>query len=221
MREGMPANPATPLRADESVLLLIDYQPRMYYGVEGADRTMIANNALALAKAARVLEVPTILTSIGEGGNGAFTPEIAQLFDAPVIERETPGFDALADDQVLGALKATGRSQVVTSGLWTSMCFSFTALHALREGHQVFGVMDAAGSESAVAHETAIARMTQAGVVPCTWLQVACEWMDNWANPQAGALVEEVFRVHNGYFGQHPSQAPRRERGIATHHARR
>jgi nicotinamidase-related amidase len=216
------AAPAPSLVADRSVLLLIDYQPRMYYGVEGADRTLIANNVMGLAKTASVLGIPTVLTSIGEGGNGPFTPELAELFpNAPVIERSMPGFDALADDEVAQALKATGRKQVVTSGLWTSMCFSFTALHAVRDGYQVFGVMDAAGSESAAAHETAVLRMTQADVVPCTWFQTACEWMDNWANPRAGELVETVFRHHNGYFAQHPSHQPRTERGIAATRARR
>ena len=208
---------ASALRAEKSLLLLVDYQPRMYYGVEGADRTVIANNVLALAKSASIQGIPTVLTSVGEAGNGPFTPEIVALFpDAPVIERSTPGFDALADAEVLAAVKAAGRKQVVVSGLWTSMCFSFTALHALREGFEVFGVMDAAGSESAVAHELAVQRMVQAGVAPCTWLQTSCEWMDTWANPQASALVERVYRLHNGYFAQTPSHAARPERGVAS-----
>ncbi len=218
----MARTPASPLLAETSALLLIDYQPRMYYGVEGADRTILASNVMGLAKAASILEIPTVLTSINDEGNGPFTPEIVEAFpDAQVIERSVPGFDALADEDVMRALKATGRRQVVTSGLWTSMCFSFSALHALRDGFEVFGVMDAAGSESAVAHETAIQRMVQAGVVPCTWLQTVVEWMDTWANPKAPALVEEVFRLHNGYFAQHPSRAPRPERGIASTHVRR
>jgi nicotinamidase-related amidase len=207
---------ASALRADESVLLLVDYQPRMYYGIEG-DRTLIHNNTLGLAKAARILGVPTILTTIGEGGNGPFTPEVVALFDRPVIERSVPGFDALADSEVLEAVKRTGRRQLVVSGLWTSMCFSFTALHALREGFEVFGVMDAAGSESAIAHDHAVQRMVQAGVVPCTWFATACEWMDTWANPAAGDLIDEVFRIHNGFFAQKPARdAPRREHGIAA-----
>jgi len=219
---AMSPTPASPLLAQKSALILIDYQPRMYYGVEGADRTLIANNVLALAKTARILQIPTVLTSVGEDGNGPFTPEIADLFpDAPVIERAVPGFDALADDDVVAALKSTGRRQLVMSGLWTSMCFSFSALHAVRDSWGVFGVMDAAGSESAPAHETAVLRMTHAGVVPCTWFQTACEWMDSWANPNAGDLVEEVFRHHSGYFAQHASTAPRRQAGIAPAPARR
>jgi nicotinamidase-related amidase len=217
----MPSTAPQPLRADASVLLLVDYQPRMYYGVEGSDRTLIFNNALALAKAASILGIPTVLTSIGEGGNGPFTPEIVELFPrSPVIERSVPGFDALDDPEVLEAVKAPGRKQLVVSGLWTSMCFSFSALHGRREGFEVFGVMDAAGSESMVAHEMAVQRMVQAGVVPCTWLQVACEWMAVWSNPQAPELIERVYRLHNGFFAQKPSHEPRPHRGIAAPAAR-
>jgi nicotinamidase-related amidase len=214
----MPADLAKSLRADQSVLLLVDYQPRMVYGVEGVDRTMMQNNVLALAKTASILGIPAVLTSIGERLNGPFTPEIVELFPGVhVIERRVPGFDALADETVLQSLRATGRRQVVMTGLWTSMCFSFTALHALRDGYEVFGVMDAAGSESAEAHERSIVRMVQAGVVPCTWFQTAAEWMDTWENPKADELRERVYKVHNGFFGQTPAtQAPRTERGIAA-----
>jgi nicotinamidase-related amidase len=214
----MPDTTARQLRANKSVLLLVDYQPRMVYGVESGDRTLMQNNAIGLAKAAQILEIPTVLTSIGEQHNGSFTPEIAELFpDADVLEREVPGFDAFADDAVLQAVKGTGRPQLVVSGLWTSMCFAFTAIHGLRAGFEVYGVMDAAGSESAVAHETGVQRMVQAGVVPCTWLQTAAEWMDTWMNPKAGELTAKVYSVHNGFFAQTPAQhEPRKERGIAA-----
>lgn len=214
----MPADLAKSLRADQSVLLLVDYQPRMVYGVEGVDRTAMQSNVLALAKAASILGVPTVLTTIAERLNGPFTPEVTELFPGvQVLERQVPGFDAFLDESVRQAVRGHGRRQLVVSGLWTSMCFSFTALHALRDGLEVFGVMDTAGSESAEAHEKAILRMVQAGVVPCTWFQTSVEWMGTWENPKAGELRERVFREHNAFFGQTPAaEAPRTERGIAA-----
>jgi nicotinamidase-related amidase len=165
-----------PLDANNSVLLLIDYQPKMLYGVESGDRTLIQNNVLALAKGAQILNIPTVLTSIGEKINGQFTPEIVKMFpNTHVIARKIPGFDAFDDPEVLSAVKQTGKKQLVLSGLWTSMCFAFTAIRGLREGFDVFGVMDIAGSESIDAHNTAIQRMIQAGVVPCTWMQTVSE----------------------------------------------
>jgi nicotinamidase-related amidase len=191
------------LNANSSVLLLIDYQPKMLYGVESGDRTLIHNNVLALAKGAQILNIPTVLTSIGEKVNGQFMPEIVEMFpDTHVIARKMPGFDAFDDEEVLSAVKRTGRKQLVLSGLWTSMCFTFTALRGLREGFDVFGVMDAAGSESLDAHNTAIQRMTQAGVVPCTWMQTVSAWMNNWNNPKAGELIKNVYSKYNAFFAQ-------------------
>jgi nicotinamidase-related amidase len=192
-----------PLDANNSVLLLIDYQPKMLYGVESGDRTLIQNNVLALAKGAQILNIPTVLTSIGEKINGQFTPEIVKMFpNTHVIARKIPGFDAFDDPEVLSAVKQTGKKQLVLSGLWTSMCFAFTAIRGLREGFDVFGVMDVAGSESIDAHNTAIQRMIQAGVVPCTWMQTVSEWMNNWNNPKAGELVMNVYSKYSAFFAQ-------------------
>jgi len=191
------------LDAKKSVLLLIDYQPKMLYGVESGDRTLIQNSVLALAEGAQILNIPTVLTSIGEKINGQFMPEIVEMFpDTHVIARKMPGFDAFDDQEVFSAVKQTGKKQLVLSGLWTSMCFAFTALRGLREGFDVFGVMDAAGSESLDAHNTAVQRMVQAGVVPCTWMQTVSEWMNKWNNPKAGELVKNVYSKYNAFFAR-------------------
>jgi nicotinamidase-related amidase len=192
-----------PLEAKSSVLLLVDYQARMFWGASAIDPTYVKNNVMALAKGAEILGVPTVLTTIGAKNNGAFLPEIVEMFtDIPVIDRKLPSFDAFEDKDVFNAVKKTGRKQLVLCGLWTSMCMSFTALRGLREGFNVFGVMDAASSESMDAHKMAIKRMIQAGVVPCTWMQVVSEWMHDWQNPNAGELMSKVYSAYNGYFGQ-------------------
>lgn len=191
------------LEANNSVLLLVDYQARMVYGIESHDRTSLKNNVMALAKGAEVLGIPAILTTINAKNNGAFLPEIVEMFpDSPVIDRKMPGFDAFDDKELLDTVKKTGRKQLVLSGLWTSMCMSLTSLHGLRAGFDVFGVMDAAGSETLYAHNMAVERMIQAGVVPCTWMQTVSEWMNNWQNPKAGDMYMKVYRVYSGFFGQ-------------------
>ena len=192
------------LDTDKSILLLIDYQRGMFNGVESGDRTLLKNNIIALAKGAKIMEVPTVLSSIGENRNGVFFPEITELYpDNRVIARNLPCFDALQEPEVESAVKNIGRQQLVLTGLWTSMCFAHTALHALRSGYDVFGVIDTAGSESKQAHDIAVQRMIQAGVVPLTWEQTVAEWMKDWSNPKAGQLTKEVYSVHNGYMGMH------------------
>ncbi len=192
-----------PLVAKSSVLLLVDYQARMFWGASAIDPTYVKNNVMALAKGAEILGVPTVLTTIGAKNNGDFLPEIVEMFPGiSVIDRKLPSFDAFEDKDVFNAVKKTNRKQLVLCGLWTSMCMAFTALRGLREGFNVFGVMDAASSESMDAHKMAIKRMIQAGVVPCTWMQVVSEWMHDWQNPNSGELVSRVYSAYNGYFGQ-------------------
>lgn len=79
------------LEAKTSVLLLIDYQARMFWGASAIDPTYVKNNVLALAQGAKVLGIPTVLTTINAKNNGEFLPEIVAMFpDSPAIDRKIP-----------------------------------------------------------------------------------------------------------------------------------
>ena len=190
------------LTPQNCVLVLVDYQPGMLKGISSGDRTIIRNAAIAAAKAASILQIPVLLTSINPKGNGEFIKEISDLFpNNEVIARKVPGFDAFDDERVLEALKKTGRKKIVISGLWTSMCFTYTALHGLKNGYEVYGLMDAAGDASLDAHTYGIQRMTQAGTVPITLISLVSEWMHDWANPNSGELIREVYSKYNAMLG--------------------
>lgn len=190
------------LTPKNSTLLLVDYQPAMFKGVGSGDRTVIKNNTIAVAKAASILGVPTTLTSINPERNGEFIKEITELFPKlKVIARKLPSFDALEDAKVLAAVKASKHKKLVISGLWTSMCVAFTALHGLRAGMDVYGLMDASGDSTKDAHLYGIKRMLQAGVVPITWETITSEWMHDWANPKAGQLIKEVYSKYDAMIG--------------------
>ena len=185
-----------------SVLVLVDYQPAMFRGVGTGDRTIIKNAAVSAAKAAKILGVPVVLSSINPKMNGNFIPEISGMFPGKeVFARKMPSFDAFEDKATGEAVKKTKRKKIVISGLWTSMCFTYTALHALKEGYDVYGLMDAAGDSVPEAHEFGIKRMIQAGVVPITVVQLVSEWMHDWANPKAGELVKEVYSKYDAMLG--------------------
>ena len=129
-----------------SVLVLVDYQPAMFAGVASGDKTIIRNAATCAAKAASILGVPVVLSAIGPQRNGEFMADVTKIFPGQeVFARAVPGFDAFEDEKTWNAFKKTGRKKVVISGLWTSMCFAYTALHALKEGYEVYGLVDAAG----------------------------------------------------------------------------
>jgi nicotinamidase-related amidase len=190
------------LTTRNSVLLLVDYQPAMFKGVGSSDKATIWNAAVGAAKAAAILEVPVVLSAINPERNGEVVTEIAGLFpDVKVIARKIPSFDAFEDTRNLRAVKKLNRPKLVVSGLWTSMCFCFTALHALKEGLDVYGLMDASGDSTPSAYKYGVKRMMQAGVVPVTMEALVSEWMHDWNNPKSGDLIKDVYSHFGAMLG--------------------
>jgi nicotinamidase-related amidase len=133
---------------------------------------------------------------------GEFIPEIAALFpNQDAFARKVPSFDTFEDEKTWNAFKKTERKKLVISGLWTSMCFAYTALHALKEGYGVYGLIYAAGDSTADAHKYGVERMLQAGVIPITLESLVSEWMHDWNNPKAGELVKEVYSKYGAMIG--------------------
>ena len=185
-----------------SVLVLVDYQPTMFKSVASGDKVRIKKAAICAAKAASILGIPVVLSSINPKHNGDFIPEITKLFpDQEVFARRMPGFDAFEDEGTWNAFQKTERKKLVVSGLWTSMCFAYTALHALKEGYEAYGLIDAAGDSTRDAHEYGVKRMLQAGVIPITLESLVSEWMHDWNNPKAGELVKEVYSKYGAMIG--------------------
>ena len=156
------------LDADNSILLLVDYQDKLFDGIDSQSCTDIINNVIALAEGAQALGIPVVLTTIRTKVNGPFLPEIIEILPhALLIDRKLPSFDIFQDHQLREALEQSGKKQLVLSGLWTSMCMCHTSLHALQMGFDVLGVTDTSGSESLEPHNAALLRMIQDGAV-CT-----------------------------------------------------
>ncbi len=197
------ASPVLDLITDKnSVLVLVDYQAAMFRGVGSGDRTVIKNCVVAAAKAASILNVPVVLSTINPSMNGEVISEIKSIFpNQEVFARKIPSFDAFEDKATFDAVKKTGKKKVIVSGLWTSMCFAYTALHALKEGYEVYGLMDSAGDSTPDAHYYGVQRMFQAGVVPITLVQLTSEWMHAWSNPKAGELIKEVYSKYDAMLG--------------------
>ena len=185
-----------------STLALVDYQPAMFKGVASGDKALIKAAAIGAATSAKILDIPVVLSSINPDTNGKFITEITSLFlGQEVIARKIPSFDAFEDDRNWSAVKKTGRKKLVVAGLWTSMCFCFTALHAIREGLTVYGIIDAAGDSTINAHDYGISRMLHAGVIPITLEALVSEWMHDWNNPKAGDLVQQVYSKYGAMLG--------------------
>src|ERR1700742_2511567 len=163
------------LTPEESVLVLIDHQPFQFANLHSHEPMMIVNNVIGLAKAARIFNVPTILTTVVEDRGGKIIKGLQDVFpDQKPIDRTY--INTWQDKRVVDLVKATGRRKLGLAALWTEMCLAMPAIQALGEGYEVYVVTDASGGVSAEAHDMAVRRMVQAGVVPITWLAVSAEW---------------------------------------------
>lgn len=183
-------------------VIFIDHEPQMAFAVQSIDRQVLKNNAVALAKAAKLFRVPTTITTVEtEAFSGYTYPELLDVFpDAVLLDRSS--MNSWDDKKVRDALKANGRNKVVVSGLWTEVCNNTFALSAMLEGgYEIYMVADASGGTSKEGHEYAMQRMIQVGVVPMTWLQILLEWQRDWANTDTYAGVMAITQEHAGAYG--------------------
>ena len=183
-------------------LIFIDQQPQMAFGVQSMDRQALKNNTVALAKAAKVFNIPTTITTVEtEAFSGHTYPELLDVFPGkPILERSS--MNSWDDQKVRDALKANGKKKVIVSGLWTEVCNNIFALCAMAEGdYEIYMVADASGGTSKEAHDYAMQRMIQAGVVPVTWQQVLLEWQRDWAHRDTYDAVMAIVREHSGAYG--------------------
>ncbi|HEX7910906.1 MAG TPA: hydrolase [Paraburkholderia sp.] len=190
------------LTPQNSQLIIIDQQPQMAFGVQSMDRQMLKNNVVALAKAAKVFNIPTTITTVESESFSGFTyPELLDVFPGMKLLERT-SMNSWDDQKVRDALAANGRNKVVVSGLWTEVCNTTFALCAMLEGnYEIYMVADASGGTSKDAHDFAMQRMVQAGVVPVTWTQVMLEWQRDWARRETYDQVMAIVREHSGAYG--------------------
>ena len=193
------------LTPNNSQLIFIDQQPQMAFGVQSIDRQTLKNNVVGLAKAAKLFGVPTTITTVEtDSFSGHTYPELLGVFpDAPLLERSS--MNSWDDQKVRDALAehaAKGRKKIVVSGLWTEVCNTTFALSCLHDtDYEIYMVADASGGTTLEAHEYAMQRLVQVGVVPMTWQQVLLEWQRDWARRDTYDGVIDIVREHSGAYG--------------------
>ena len=190
------------LTPENCQLIFIDHQPQMAFGVQSIDRQTLKNNVVGLAKAAKIFNIPTTITTVEtEAFSGHTYPELLAVFpEHPLLERTS--MNSWDDQKVRDALAQNGRKKIIVSGLWTEVCNTTFALSAMLEGgYEIYMVADASGGTTTEAHNFAMDRMVQAGVVPMTWQQVLLEWQRDWAHRETYDAVMELVKEHSGAYG--------------------
>lgn len=189
------------LTPDNCVFTFIDLQPQMLFGVQNFDRQSVINSNVALAKAARIFDVPVVLSTVEtKSFSGNLWPQVQAVFPRHVpIERTS--MNSWDDKNFVAAIKRTGRTKIVLAGLWTETCVALATVQAIYDGYELFVVEDCCGDISQLAHDNAMRRVIQAGAKPVSSLSVMLELQRDWAEHDTYEAVMDTVKSHYGAYG--------------------
>jgi nicotinamidase-related amidase len=180
------------LTPQNAAFLFIDYQPAQMATIRSMDPALLLDNAVSTVRTIKTFGVPVVHSTVNvEAGQGPTLPELASLLeDDKPLDRTT--VNSWEDIEFLQAVRATGRRKLIICALWTEVCMAFTALDALRDGYEVYPVVDAIAGTSPEAHRAGLDRVTQAGGQPISWVSLACELQRDWARQETVAAIVEI-----------------------------
>jgi len=189
------------LDAAQAVLLMLDHQTGIMAGVADIEPAAFRSNILALAKVGRAYELPVILSaSFADGPNGPLLADLTALY-AEVKPIYRPGeINAWDNPDIVRAVEATGRKQLIIAGVTTDVCLQFPAMSAVAAGYDVWAVLDCSGTWTDLVQRAAMQRMTQAGVRTTTWVAVAAELQRDWREP-TGEKLAAIMGEHLPFYG--------------------
>ena len=180
------------LTPQNAAFLFIDYQPSQLAAVRSMDPALLLKNALSTVRTIKTFGVPVVHSTVNvAAGQGPTLPELGELLaDDKPLDRTT--VNSWEDVEFVQAVEATGRRKLVICALWTEVCMAFTALDALREGYDVYPVVDAIAGTSPEAHRAGLDRVVQAGGQPISWVSLACELQRDWARQETVPAIFEI-----------------------------
>ncbi|HEX4436495.1 MAG TPA: hydrolase [Solirubrobacteraceae bacterium] len=189
VRDPLADHLITPQNA---ALAVIDYQPSQIGAVRSIDHDLLLKNIITTVKIAKLYGLPIIHSTINvANGQGPTLDGLAEeLADSPPIDRTA--INSWEDAEFLAAVRATGRRKLILCALWTEVCMAFPALDAIRDGYEVYPVVDAIGGTSSEAHRAGVERTVQAGGKPIGWVSLACELQRDWARVETVPQVVEI-----------------------------
>ena len=191
--------------AQESQLVLVDFQPRLQAAMHGADAVWA--NASCLAQAARALQVPVWGTEQNPSKLGALAPELSQACVRVLAKMQFSAVEeglaewlqpppaaprgnarSLPRHLQKPAAEAPQRQSIVIAGVEAHVCLLQTALDLLEEEFEVWVVTDACTSRTERNRDAAYDRLAGAGAELVTTEMVLFEWLRSAEHPQFKAL---------------------------------
>jgi nicotinamidase-related amidase len=187
-------NPLTDhlLTSQNAALVVIDFQPNQIESVRSIEHDLLLANIVSVARLAKTFELPVVLSTINVAtGSEPTIPALETVIRASE-EIDRTEINAWENVAFRRAVERTGRKKLIMAALWTEVCLAFPALDALREGFDVYPVVDAVGGTSLEAHRAGLERVIQAGAQPISWVSLACELQRDWVRFATVADVVDI-----------------------------
>ena len=189
------------LKPVDCVLLLVDFQAGLGFGVESMSRQAVLNNAVALAKTATAFHVPVVAsTSASRVYSGPMFPALQAVLPG-IVPIERRNMNVWEDAPAHGGIIATGRKRLIVAGLLTEACVSFPVLSALKDGFEVFVVGETCGGLTQIGHDLALRRMEAAGARLTSWVQVLLEFQRDWTRHDTYEDARAIVESNGGGYG--------------------
>jgi nicotinamidase-related amidase len=188
------------LTPQNSAFIIIDYQPIQVSSIRSMDQKELVFNIVHTTMAAVNYKLPIVHSTVNVQ-TGRNKPPIQPIQD---VLKDYPTYDrtsinAWEDLEFKKAVVETGRKKLIMTALWTEACLTFPALDAIKEGYEVFVVVDAVGGTSAEAHKAALRRVEQAGARLISKTQLYCELQRDWARGETVPGFMDVFQSWDGF----------------------
>ena len=187
-----PIRPYQPLTTDNAALVLVDHQIGLMTGVRDYSTGELKHNVVALAKAAKALKLPVVVTTTARDSMwGPTFPELVEaLPGVPIINRSS--VNAFDDPEVARAITGTGRKKLIFAGISLEVCAAFPAMTAIGMGLDAYVAVDASGTFSKTKRQAGLLRMLQAGVILSDYAMLMVEILGDNARPEAAAVYEAM-----------------------------
>lgn len=183
------------LTNENSVLLLIDHQEGIINWVRSIDRRMLKVNTKIIAKSAKAMNIPVVITtSMEAGANGRLIKEIDAVFPGHPKVKRAGKVNTWDDAEFVSAVEKTGKKNLIMCGVTTDVCLVLPVLSALEAGYNVYALVDASGSWTTDSDKTAIERMSKAGAVITSTQTTVAELTHDWTDPHGQAVFDVLMK---------------------------
>src|ERR1700745_3197480 len=184
--------PYEPLTTQNAALILVDHQVPLMTGVRDYSTGELKHNVVALAKAAKALKLPIVVTTTARDSMwGPTFPELVEaLPDVGIINRSS--VNAFDDERVASAISSTGRKKLIFAGISLEVCAALPAITAVGKGLDAYVAVDASGTFSETKRQAGLLRMQQAGVILSDYATLMVEILKDNGRPEATAVYEAM-----------------------------